>query len=592
MSKTSEEVKTNLRAVEEKRFTTHDDVELFYRYWPTASGVPKGAIVLFHRGHEHSGRMAHIVDELNLSDYEFFAWDARGHGQSPGERGFSPSLATSVRDVQTFIDHISATYDLSIEDLAIIAQSVGAVLISTWVHDYAPKIRCMILASPAFKVKLYVPFARPVLKMKLALKGNFFVNSYVKAKFLTHDEERIKSFESDPLITRAISTNILLELYQAAARIVKDAAAISVPTQLLISGSDWVVHHKPQHEFFERLGSDVKERHLLKGFYHDTLGEKDRSIAVEKMRTFINQCFTQAPARLSLINADKFGFTRYESDCLATPLSILSVRGFYWALTRFNLQVMGLISAGIKLGHKTGFDSGSTLDYVYRNTPTGTSAVGKIVDKTYLNSIGWRGIRQRKLNIEDLLRNAIAHLQQENNEVHIMDVAAGHGRYILEAIEASEVKPASILLRDYSDINVEQGQALIKAKKLEEIAQFIKADAFDEASYTRFDNQPTIGVVSGLFELFPSNELILNSLHGFANAIESGGYLIYTCQPWHPQLEMIARALTSHQQGQAWVMRRRSQEEMDQLVESCDFTKIDQRIDEFGIFTVSLARRN
>ena len=31
---------------------------------------------------------------------------------------------------------------------------------STWAHDYAPKIRCMVLASPAFKVKLYVPFAR------------------------------------------------------------------------------------------------------------------------------------------------------------------------------------------------------------------------------------------------------------------------------------------------------------------------------------------------------------------------------------------------------------------------------------------------
>jgi alpha-beta hydrolase superfamily lysophospholipase len=42
----------------------------------------------------------------------------------------------------------------------VVAQSVGAVLAVTWVHDYAP-IRCLVLASPAFKVKLYVPFARP-----------------------------------------------------------------------------------------------------------------------------------------------------------------------------------------------------------------------------------------------------------------------------------------------------------------------------------------------------------------------------------------------------------------------------------------------
>ena len=41
-----------------------------------------------------------------------------------------------------------------------IAQSVGAVLVATWIHDYAPAIRGLVLASPAFKVKLYVPLAR------------------------------------------------------------------------------------------------------------------------------------------------------------------------------------------------------------------------------------------------------------------------------------------------------------------------------------------------------------------------------------------------------------------------------------------------
>ncbi|MCW5748553.1 MAG: alpha/beta hydrolase, partial [Alphaproteobacteria bacterium] len=119
-----------MRTAEEKTFTTHDGVELFYRHWP-AAGAARGAVVLFHRGHEHSGRMAHLVDELDLPDFAFFAWDARGHGRSPGERGFSPSFATSVRDVQTFIDHIAATHGIAVEDMAVVAQSVGAVLVST-----------------------------------------------------------------------------------------------------------------------------------------------------------------------------------------------------------------------------------------------------------------------------------------------------------------------------------------------------------------------------------------------------------------------------------------------------------------------------
>jgi CDP-diacylglycerol--glycerol-3-phosphate 3-phosphatidyltransferase len=71
------------RALEEKTFRTHDGVELFYRFWP-AGAAPRGAVVLFHRGHEHGGRIAHLVDELDLPDFAFFAWDARGHGRSPG----------------------------------------------------------------------------------------------------------------------------------------------------------------------------------------------------------------------------------------------------------------------------------------------------------------------------------------------------------------------------------------------------------------------------------------------------------------------------------------------------------------------------
>ena len=54
---------------------------------------------------------------------------------------------------------------------------------------------------------------------------------------------------------------------------------------------------------------------------------------------------------------------------------------------------------------------------------------------------------------------------------------------------------------------------------------------------------------------------------------------------------MIARALTSHRDHKPWVMRRRTQAEMDELVAAAGFRKIEQRIDEWGIFTVSLAMR-
>ncbi len=578
------------RSIEEHEFLTHDGVSLFYRRWPATEPIRRGAVVMFHRGHEHGGRMAHLVTELNMPDFDFYAWDARGHGESPGLRGYSPGFEHSVRDVQTFIQHICKVWGVLEKDVAVLAQSVGAVLVSTWAHDYAPQVRCLVLASPAFSVKLYVPFAKQGLALLQKLRGNFFVNSYVKSKYLTQDKERQKSYDNDPLISRPISVNMLLSLYTAADRVVTDAQAITVPTQLLISGADWVVHHKPQHRFFDGLGSAIKEKHVFENFYHDTLGEKNRKLAVDKARIFIKKQFDAPWSRPDLHQADQKGATFDEALKLAEPLAVLSPRGLYWRAYRVNLKLAAFLSDGISVGQQTGFDSGSSLDYVYRNTPSGLGPLGRMIDRHYLDAIGWKGIRQRKLHVEELLRDAITKTQEEGKPLHVLDIAAGHGRYVLEAIEG-HTRPESIVLRDFSELNVKSGSELIAEKGLSGIVRFMLGDAFDRKSLAEITPKSTIGIVSGLYELFPNNSQVSESLKGMFDAIVPGGLLIYTGQPWHPQLEMIARALTSHREGQAWVMRRRSQAEMDQLVNDAGFEKLDQRIDPWRIFTVSLARR-
>jgi alpha-beta hydrolase superfamily lysophospholipase len=583
-----------MRTPEERFFTTSDGSRLFYRYWaPVGAGAGR-ALVLFHRGHEHSGRLAHVVDELDLPGFAMYAWDARGHGRSADEAAEAArpaNMGTLIQDVDEFVRHVSSESGIAMEDIAVLGQSVGSVLLAAWVHDYAPPVRCMILASPAFKVKLYIPLARPMLGLVYKIRGDFHVNSYVKPGALTHDAERIASYKADPLIRRPISANILLALYSTAERVIADAQAIQTPTQLLISGADYVVHHGPQHEFFDRLGSRVKEKHVFEGFYHDTLGEKDRGPAIAKVRAFLETCFAQPPQTASLLEADRSGYTKDEFDRLSRPLPALSPKALNFALTRFGMRTGGQLSDGVRLGLETGFDSGSTLDYVYRNRPRGITPLGKLIDWSYLNAIGWRGIRIRKQHIERLLGKAMASLKAAGRPVRIADIAAGHGRYVLEAIASQAERPESILLRDFSELNVRQGSELIRQKGMEAMARFEQGDAFDRASVAAITPRPTLGVVSGLYELFPENAPVRRSLEGFAEAIEPGGFLIYTGQPWHPQLEMIARTLGSHRGHKPWIMRRRTQGEMDQLVAAAGFRKLAELADEWGIFTVSLAQR-
>ena len=138
------------RIAQEHTFAAADEAEIFYRHWPAQNPkTPKRAIVMFHRGHEHSGRMQDVVDSLEMPDYCCFAWDARGLGRSSGVRGAAENFGVFLKDANSFIQHISQTYGIAVEDIAVVAQSVGAVIAAAWVHDYAPNIRCMVLASPA-----------------------------------------------------------------------------------------------------------------------------------------------------------------------------------------------------------------------------------------------------------------------------------------------------------------------------------------------------------------------------------------------------------------------------------------------------------
>jgi alpha-beta hydrolase superfamily lysophospholipase/SAM-dependent methyltransferase len=575
----------------EGTFATHDGTNLFYRSWLPA--VPaRAAMVLFHRGHEHSGRFDELVKELDLPDVAFFAWDARGHGRSPGERGYAPDFACIVRDADCFVRHVAAERGIAISDMVVLGHSVGAVVVAAWVHDYAPPVSGMVLVTPAFRVKLYVPLALPALRGRTVLGGKSFIKSYVRAKMLTHDPRQIEAYQNDPLISRSIATNILLDLHDASTRLLDDAGAILTPTLVLGSGRDWVVKNGAQRRFFERLSSPVKRMEVFENAYHALLHERERERPIAVIREFIRERLNGAGEPVSLLAADQQGYTRREFDRLSRPLQIWSPRRVGFALQRAFMKSMGRLSKGIRIGWRSGFDSGESLDYVYRNRASGNTPLGKLVDYFYLNAIGWRGVRVRKANLVAALEGAIGEIQAAGEPVRIVDIASGPGRYLLETVQRFRSKGVDVtaLLRDRSEQGLAAGRALAGEMGLSDVVTFAAGDAFDGQSLSDIQPKPDIAIVSGLYELFADNQRILESLRGLHRALSPGGLLIYTNQPWHPQVEMIARVLINRD-GQPWIMRRRTEAEMDQVAAAAGFHKIGMRIDHHGIFTVSTARK-
>lgn len=558
-------------------FNTFDGNKIFYRKWNFEKD--KKTLIIIHRGHEHSERLNILTQDEKFLKYNIFAYDLRGHGYTKIKS--SPNSMDYVRDLDSFVKHIKSEYQIKEEDIFIIANSIGGVILSAYVHDFAPNIAGIALLAPAFEIKLYIPFAKQLVTLLTKIKKDAKVMSYVKAKVLTHDIEEQNKYNSDKLINKEINAKLLIDLVDMGKRLVEDSMAIELPTMIFSAEKDYVVKNSAEKRFFLNLSSKKREFIELENFYHGIIFEKEREKVYKMLDDFIQDVFKNQNTTLDVSPRE---FSRKEYERIALKEYPLTEKIFY-SIQKFSMRTFGFLSKGISLGLKYGFDSGISLDYIYKNHANGKLLIGKFIDRFYLNQIGWRGVRERKKNLLSLIEEKINSLGEENAK--ILDVAGGTGNYLFDIKE--KYPKVKILINEFKKPNIEVGEKVIKKNNWENIS-FVNYDCFDKETYKKINYTPNIVIISGIFELFENNKMLENTISGITEILNKNGAVIYTGQPWHPQLKQIALVLNSHKgNGKSWLMRRRSEKELDSLFENYNLKKEKMLIDNDGIFTVSLA---
>src|SRR6185503_16419913 len=190
-----------------------------------------------------------------------------------------------------------------------------------------------------------------------------------------------------------------------------------------------------------------KQMETYDGFYHAILHEKGRDRPIARLRRFIDESFETPPNQATV-------------QSTIAPRTISPITHVQFAVSKLFLKTIGKLSAGIRIGWSAGFDSGRSLDHVYQNRASGITPLGGFIDRNYLNSAGWKGIRQRKINLELLLERAIREVHESNRPVRLLDIAAGPGRYILDTIERLNDVPVSATLRDRDAKGLQAGREI------------------------------------------------------------------------------------------------------------------------------------
>ncbi|MBC9711323.1 class I SAM-dependent methyltransferase family protein [Streptomyces sp. TRM66268-LWL] len=256
-----------------------------------------------------------------------------------------------------------------------------------------------------------------------------------------------------------------------------------------------------------------------------------------------------------------------------------------WASMRALLKSAGRLSKGVRIGYRYGFDSGTMLDYVYVDKAHGAAGIGVLIDRVFLNAVGWRAIRARRAL---LLATLDEEIHRRGRNVFVLDVAGGPGRYLQQLIAGHPEGRVRVECRDLSEAGLRQGELLAQAKGLgADAITYEVGDALDPKPPS--SGAPDVIVVSGLYELLLDEEVIRASMERLRGLLAPGGTMVFTTQTRHPQLDFIAHVLPNRE-GKLWEMECRSVERAEEWARAAGFGEVESAMETVGLFAVTTAK--
>ena len=269
----------------EGTFAGDGGTKLYYQCW-RPEGTAHAVLAIVHGIGEHSGRYMNVVNCLVPDGYAVYGFDLRGHGRSPGQRGFINAWSEFREDVHAFLK-VVAQNEPNLP-LFLMGHSLGGLIVLEYGLHYQEGLRGVIASGPAVGKVGISPFLFSLASALSRVYPQFSLGTGLDATAISRDASVVESYKADRLVHSKGSARLATEFASAQEWTLDHAGDWRLPLLILHGGADRLSSPEASRAFYERVTFPDKERIEYPGGFHEPHNDTLYPQATADLKRWLN----------------------------------------------------------------------------------------------------------------------------------------------------------------------------------------------------------------------------------------------------------------------------------------------------------------
>jgi alpha-beta hydrolase superfamily lysophospholipase len=270
----------------EGSFQGHNGLALYYQGW-RPEGSPRAVLAVVHGFGEHSSRYGNVVDWFVPKGYTVYAFDQRGHGRSPGNRGHVDSADEIRGDVRAFLDRVRN--EESGKPVFLLGHSMGGLIVLDYVLHDPSKLAGVIASGPMLSQPGISPLLLQLSKLLARVWPTLAMDVGLDTTALSRDQAVVDAYVSDPLVHGKTTPRAGGVLMATIDWTQAHAADLALPLLIVHGGADRLCDPAASRAFFEHVTFADKQRFEYESYYHEVFNDVGKERVLADVEAWLEQ---------------------------------------------------------------------------------------------------------------------------------------------------------------------------------------------------------------------------------------------------------------------------------------------------------------